>query len=75
MIQDLSFIHEKTSEEQEEAIKQAIVNECYRSIATFLTEVADTMDANSIETLDVPSLRAMAAETFNRITENAQNQD
>jgi hypothetical protein len=33
------------------------------------------MDANSIETLDVPSLRAMAAETFNRITENAQNQD
>ena len=73
MVQDLSFIHEKTPEEQETAIKQAIVNECYRSIATFLTEVADTMEANSIETLNVPSLRAMAAETFNRVTEDAQN--
>ena len=73
MTLDLSYINEQPSEAQEEAIKQAVINECYRSIATFLTEVADTMDANQIETLDVPSLRAMAAETFNRVIEDGEN--
>ena len=71
MTLDLSYLTEQPSEAQETAIKQAIVNECYRSIATFLTEVADTMEANSFETLNVPSLRAMAAETLNRVTEDA----
>ena len=73
MVQDLSFIHEKTPEEQETAIKQAIVNECYLSIVIYLTEVADAMDANQIETLNIPSLRAMAQELSNRIPEDAQN--
>jgi hypothetical protein len=72
MVQDLSFIHEKTPEEQENAVRQAVEYECIRAIATYLTEVADTMDANGIESLNVPSLRAMA-DSFNNRIENAQN--
>ena len=72
MVQDLSFIHEKTPEEQENAVRQAVEYECIRAIATYLTEVADTMDANGIESLNVPSLRAMA-DSFNNRIENGEN--
>ena len=72
MTLDLSYINEEPSEEQENAVKQAVEYECIRAIATYLTEVADTMDANGIESLNVPSLRAMADSFTNRI-ENAQN--
>jgi len=47
--------------------------ECMRAIATYLNEVADTMDANGIETLNAPSLRAMASQFTHRL-EN-ENQD
>jgi hypothetical protein len=72
MTLDLSYINEQPSEEQENAVRQAVEYECIRAIATYLTEVADTMDANGIESLNVPSLRAMADSFTNRI-ENAQN--
>ena len=72
MVQDLSFIHEKTSEAQEEAIRNALEQECIRALAAYLNEVATTMEENGIETLNVPSLRAMADNFTNRI-ENGKN--
>jgi hypothetical protein len=72
MTVDLSYINEQPSEAQEEAIRNAVEQECIRAIASYLNEVADTMDANGIEALNVPSLRAMADSFTNRI-ENAQN--
>ena len=72
MTLDLSYINEQPSEEQEEAIRNAVERECIRAIASYLNEVSDTMEKNGIETLNVPSLRAMAESFINRI-ENAQN--
>jgi hypothetical protein len=70
---DLSYLSEMPSEAQETAIKQAVEEQCLRAIANYLTEVADTLDANKIETLNVPTLRAMAAEFTNRLPEDAKN--
>jgi hypothetical protein len=72
MTLDLSYINEVPSEAQEEAVKKAVEQECIRAIATYLNEVADAMDANSIETLNVPSLRAMANELSKRL-ENGES--
>lgn len=71
MVQDLSYINDSPSEAQEKAVQQAVEFECLRAIITYLTEVADTMDANQIETLNVPSLRAMAEQLSTRLPENA----
>ena len=73
MTLDLSYINEIPSEEQEKAVQQAVEFECLRAIVTYLTEVADAMDANQIETLNVPSLRAMAQELANRLPKNGEN--
>jgi hypothetical protein len=73
MVQDLSYINEQPSEAQEDAVRKAVEQECIRAIATYLNEVADTMDANSIETLSVPSLRAMSNELYKRLEINAEN--
>lgn len=73
MTLDLSYINEQPSEAQEEAVKKAVEAECIRAIVTYLTEVADTMEANGIESLNVPSLRAMAEQFTNRL-ENGENQ-
>ena len=73
MTLDLSYIHEIPSEEQEKAVQQAVEFECIRAIVQYLTEVADTLDANKIETINVPTLRAMAAEFTNRLPEDAKN--
>lgn len=73
MTLDLSYINEQPSEAQEEAIKKAVEAEIIRAIATYLNEVADTMDANNIETLNAASLRAMADQFTNRL-ENGENQ-
>jgi hypothetical protein len=67
---DLSYINEQPSEAQEEAVKKAVEQECIRAIATYLNEVADTMDANNIETLNAASLRAMADQFTNRLETN-----
>ena len=75
MVQDLSFIHEKTPEECETAIKNAVANECLRAIVTYLAEVADTMEANNIECLNSATVRSMAGEFSKQLTENAQNQN
>ena len=73
MTLDLSYINEQPSEGQEKAVQRAVEFECLRAIVTYLTEVADAMDANQIETLNVPSLRAMAQELSNRLPENGEN--
>ena len=70
---DLSYINEIPSEAQEEAVQKAVEFEFLRAIVTYLTEVANAMDANQIETLNVPSLRAMAQELSNRLPENGEN--
>ena len=70
---DLSYIHEVPSEEQEKAVQKAVQEECLRAIIQYLTEVADALDANSVETLNVPTLRAMAQELSNRLPEDAKN--
>jgi hypothetical protein len=67
---DLSYINEVPSEAQEEAVKKAVEAECMRAIATYLNEVADTMDANKIETLNSASLRAMAEQFNQRLTQD-----
>ena len=73
MTLDLSYINNQPSEAQEEAVQKAVEFECIRAIVQYLTEVADTLDANSIETLNVPTLRAMAQELSNRLPENGEN--
>lgn len=73
MTLDLSYINEQPSEAQEEAVQKAVEFECLRAIVTYLTEVADAMDANQIETLNVPSLRAMAQELSNRLPTDGEN--
>ena len=73
MTLDLSYINEQPSEEQEKAIRDAVANECLRAIVTYLTEVADTMEANNIECLNSVTVRSMAAEFSKQLTENAQN--
>jgi hypothetical protein len=69
MVQDFSYMNEQPSEAQEEAVKKAVERECLRAISTYLTEVADTMESNGIETLSVPTLRAMANQFSDRIND------
>jgi hypothetical protein len=72
MVQDLSYLASQPSEEQEQAVREAVQEECLRAIIQYLTEVADTLDSNSIETLNVPTIRAMAQELSNRLPEDAK---
>ena len=69
MTLDLSYINEQPSEAQEEAVKKAVEAECMRAIATYLNEVADTMEANKIESLSADALRAMAEQFTQRLEE------
>jgi hypothetical protein len=75
MVLDLSYLSEQPSEAQEEAVQKAVEAECIRAIVTYLTEVADTMDANNIETLNAPSLRAMAETLQQRLETNEESAD
>jgi hypothetical protein len=72
MTLDLSYLTEQPSEAQETAVRKAVEQECLRAISNYLGEVADTMEAQSIETLNIPTLRAMAQELNNRL-ENGKN--
>jgi len=74
MTLDLSYIHESPSEAQEEAVKKAVEQECIRTLVTYLTEVANAMDANEIKTIDSSDLRAMASELSKRL-ENGENEN
>ena len=73
IVQDLSYINEMPSEAQESAIRNAVANECLRAIVTYLTEVADTMEANNIECLNSATVRSMAGEFSKQLTENGEN--
>ncbi len=72
---DLSYLNEQPSEAQETAIKQAVEEQCLRAISNYLNEVADTMEANKIESLSADALRAMAAQFTHRLEEltNGEN--
>jgi hypothetical protein len=70
MPEDLSYLLETPSEEEEQRVREAVEAECMRAIATYLNEVADTMDANGIETLNAASLRAMADQFNQRLTQD-----
>ncbi len=72
MPEDLSYLLEKPSEEEERRIREAVEAECLRAIANYLEKVAETMSANGIEALNVPTLRAMSQEIANRLN-NGQN--
>jgi hypothetical protein len=73
---DLTYLTELPSEAQEKAVREAVEQECLRAIANYLGEVADTMEANKVETLNVPTLRAMAEQLTQRIeTYNAEEQN
>ena len=71
---DLSYLAEAPSEAQEEAVRQAVEAECLRAISTYLIEVADTMDANGIESIGSVALRAMS-EALTQRTNNAQEEN
>ena len=67
---DLSYLTELPSEAQEDAVRKAVEQECIRAISTYLTEVADTLDANKIESLTPDALRAMASVLNQRLETN-----
>ncbi len=67
MVLDLSYLSEQPSEAQETAVQQAVEKECLKAIQLYLTQIADTMDAQSIESLNVPTIRAMALEMETRV--------
>ena len=69
MVQDLSYMNEVPSEAQEEAVKKAVETQVLLAISNYLNEVADTMEANNIECLNVPTLRGMAEQFSNRIND------
>ena len=73
MVLDLSYLSEQPSEAQEAAVQKAVEQECIRAIVTYLTEVADTMDANNLETLNPASLRAMADALNQRLSSDEEN--
>ena len=66
MVQDLSYINEQPSEAQEEAIKKAVETQVLIAISNYLNEVADTMESNGIDSLNIPTLRAMAQQFTER---------
>lgn len=75
MVKDLSYIHEQPSEVLEEAIKQAVEEQCLKAIANYLNEVAETMETNKIESLSADALRAMAAQFDHRLKELTSDQN
>jgi len=75
MVKDLSYIHDLPSEALEEAIKQAVEEQCLKAISNYLIEVADTMETNKIESLSADALRAMAAQFGHRLKELTNDQN
>lgn len=73
MTLDLSYINEIPSEAQEDAVKRAIEQECYKAIYSYLDNLADLMETKNIETLNVPTIRAMSVEMKQRAQEPNDN--
>ena len=73
MVVDLAFIHEKTTEEDEQRIRAAIEQECLKSIFLYLTQLADLMDSGNLPDLTAEHLRAMAEVMKVRSEGNEEN--
>jgi hypothetical protein len=74
MPEDLSYLLETPSEEEEQRVRAAVEQECIRTLVTYLNEVATAMDTNSIQSIDSADLRAMASELSKRL-ENGENEN
>lgn len=70
---DLSYMLSLPSEAQEKAAQRAIEKECLTAISLYLNQIADTMTAQNIETLNVPTIQAMAQEMETRAASYDQN--
>lgn len=70
---DLSYINEQPSEAQEQAVQRAIEKECLTAISLYLNQIADTMTAQNIEALNVPTIQAMAQEMETRAAAYDEN--
>ena len=66
MVLDLSYLADQPSEAQEEAVKKAIEAECFRAVQAYLENLASLMESKNIETLNVPTIKAMAEEMKGR---------
>lgn len=66
MPEDLSYLANLASEEDEKFLQESIEREMIKAISQYLNEVADTMETNKIECLNAPTVRAMANELMNR---------
>ena len=64
---DYNPLLKDTDQEVEEAIRQVVEEQIIRAIAQYLNEVADTMQANNIQCLNEPTVRAMATEILGRV--------
>ena len=73
MVMDLAFIHEKTTEEDEQRIRAAVEQECLKSIYMYLTQLADAMEVNNLPPLDAVNLRGMAEVMKVRSEGNEEN--
>ena len=74
MPEDLAYLLETPSEEEEQRVRAAVEAECLRAISTYLEEVATTMDTNNIPHITAENLRSMASTLFIRINENDQEE-
>ena len=74
MPEDLSYLLETPSEQEEQRVRAAVEAECLRAIIAYLTEVSETMDTNNIPHITAENLRSMASTLFIRIDENAQEE-
>ena len=72
MPEDLSYLLEKPTEE-EERVRKAVEAECIRAIIQYLGEISETMEKNSIDCLNPATLRAMANELTNRLINDENN--
>ena len=70
MAEDLSYLLEKPTEEEEERVRKAVEQECIRAIVQYLDELAETMLSNNIASLSPDALRAMSGEMKKRLTTN-----
>ena len=75
MTLDLSYINEQPSEAQEAAVQKAVEKECLKAIGMYLNQIADTMLAQNIETLNVPTIQAMAQEMETRSASYGENEN
>ena len=62
MVLDLSYLSEQPSDAQEQVIKDAVEQACFIAIIAYLESLAKNMEDNKIEAVNVPTLRALAAE-------------